>query len=215
MAICCTIHNENKVVLANRENGRWIRLSEEVYKIIKDILENDISFIVTEEYFDNKEDYDYIREVCSTLIEANIICAESDLLDNQNRIASVQLTNRCNLQCVHCCVDAKVSNDSSCDLNTDSIKNIFDKLILWNPNNIMLSGGEPMIRPDFMELLRYLRNNYEGKIILSTNSLLINNQNVKELVKCCDGLEISIDGIDEETCSKVRGKGVFGQVCKK
>ena len=43
--------------------------------------------------------------------------------------------------------------------------------------------------------------------------MLINENNVRWLVEWCDAFEISIDGVDEETCSLVRGKGVFHKVC--
>ncbi|AMP20051.1 hypothetical protein AZF37_01660 [endosymbiont 'TC1' of Trimyema compressum] len=72
-----------------------------------------------------------------------------------------------------------------------------------------------MFQQDFIEILSYLYERYEGKIILSTNSLLINNDNIAELVKMCDSFEISVDGIDESTCALVRGKGVFNKVCQK
>lgn len=92
---------------------------------------------------------------------------------------------------------------------------IIDKVIAWNPKRIMLSGGEPMMREDFLFLLEYVRKNYSGKITLSTNSLLISKKNITQLVNCCDTFEISIDGVDEKTCSFVRGVGVFDKVCNK
>ena len=76
----------------------------------------------------------------------------------------------------------------------------------------MLSGGEPLLRRDFWELSTYLRKRYSGKIIVSTNGLLINCRNVKHLIQVADQIEISLDGYDEQTCSLIRGKGVFEKV---
>jgi radical SAM protein with 4Fe4S-binding SPASM domain len=208
------IIKDNKVVLANQETGRWIRISNEVYEIIKYMLENNYSVEEMTDNFESKDDCLFVKDIYNSLIQSNIICSKDYTFDKQNKIASVQLTNRCNLKCIHCCVDAKSNDTLETDLSTEQIKNIFDKLIIWNPLNIMLSGGEPMIREDFLELLEYLRNNYTGNIILSTNSLFINNENVEKLAKYCDSFEISIDGVDEKTCSMVRGKGVFDKVCR-
>lgn len=69
-----------------------------------------------------------------------------------------------------------------------------------------------MIRKDFIELLQYLRQRFKNKISLSTNGLLINETNIKYLNSCLDKYDISIDGIDEESCSRIRGKGVFNKV---
>ncbi len=49
--------------------------------------------------------------------------------------------------------------------------------------NIMLSGGEPMVRSDFFEILTYLKSIYKGNIIVSTNATLINKNNVELLIK--------------------------------
>ncbi|KAA5807351.1 radical SAM protein [Thermoanaerobacterium thermosaccharolyticum] len=69
----------------------------------------------------------------------------------------------------------------------------------WNPKSIMLSGDEPMVRTDFFELLLYLKSIYNGNIILSTNGLLISEENVDILTKCVTSMSISLDGADEES----------------
>lgn len=45
-----------------------------------------------------------------------------------------------------------------------------------------------------------------------TNGVLISNRNIELLVNFFDDINISIDGIDEESCSLIRGKGVFDKV---
>ena len=65
-----------------------------------------------------------------------------------------------------------------------------------------------------MVILKYLRNVYDGEISLATNAMYINEHNVHSLIKNIDRIDISIDGVDEESCSVVRGKGVFNKVIK-
>lgn len=208
------IVKDDKVILANKETGTWTRMSDEVYEILKLLLADGDSIESLHSAFEINDDYIFIKNLYDSLVDSNIICSEEYQPNKQNKIVSIQLTNRCNLKCIHCCVDAESAANDNLDLTTAQIKSIFDKVINWNPLNIMLSGGEPMIRNDFIELLTYLREKYKGKIILSTNSLFIHKENVKILTLCCDSFEISIDGIDEETCSIVRGPGVFNKVCK-
>ena len=45
-------------------------------------------------------------------------------------------------------------------------------------------------------------------------STLINDENIDFIVSNFDKVDISIDGVDENTCSKIRGKGVFEKVIK-
>lgn len=207
------VEKDNKIVLANRENGQWIRISKEVYNILDAIIRNGKDISQIKKDFVDEDDYAYVNKLFNYLKEAEVIIDGEEIKSYHNKIASIQLTNRCNLHCTHCCVSA---GENLCnEFDTKTIKAILDKVVEWNPRNIMLSGGEPLIRNDFFEILSYLRNQYLGKIIVSTNALLIDEENVKYLYRDCDGMEISIDGVDEETCALVRGKGVFKKVCDK
>ena len=49
---------------------------------------------------------------------------------------------------------------------------IIDKITQINPRIIVITGGEPMVREDFMDIMSHLRNNFEGKI--KTKSILSN-----------------------------------------
>lgn len=108
------------------------------------------------------------------------------------------------------CVNADVCSDY--ELSKNEVIKILDFLISNDPVNIIISGGEPLIRDDFVEIICYLRKNYDGKITVMTNATLINKNNVSFIVKNIDEINISIDGIDEKTTDRVRGKGVFKKV---
>ena len=98
------------------------------------------------------------------------------------------------------------------EMSTDEIYRSIRKIAKWNPDNVSISGGEPLVRRDIKEILIYLRKVYNGKITLSTNGLLIDKENIETLKKCVDYFEISLDGVDESSCSKIRGEGVFEKV---
>lgn len=70
---------------------------------------------------------------------------------------------------------------SNNEIDTIAFKKVIDKVTASNPDRIIVSGGEPMIRKDFMEIMQYLRHQYHGKIDLSTNATLINDTNVKDM----------------------------------
>lgn len=204
------VSKDNKVILANVENGKWIRLSQEVFEVIQHIMGHENS---AEIEYENSSDKDYIASLFEELENAKLIC-ENNTSSTKNKTVSIEITHRCNLHCIHCCVDADMDCETI-DLSTEDLLEIIDKCIEWNPERIMLSGGEPLMRSDFLTLLKYLRNRFKGKVIVSTNALLINEKNINELCNNTDQIDISLDGVDEYTTSLVRGKGVFSKVLNK
>ena len=168
-----------KVVLANLDNGTWILIPLSCWKIIQKMDENNISpeEIYARAY--DKEDESYLRDVIGKLLADGFLVSNdkvSSTFTCDIRKISINLTYRCNLKCKHCCVDAKhVSEFTEEDeLSTELLKDVLEKAVALNPEQIVLSGGEPMVRKDFMELLQYLRERFKNKISLSTNGLLIN-----------------------------------------
>lgn len=203
---------KNKVILANAVNGKWVRVAKELSDNIEKMICKSIS--VDEIDFENHEDKEFFGKLLITLSDLEIIQdAEKDEV-LQNKIASVELTERCNLKCIHCCMNAQNNMSSIVDMSYEKMIQVLDKIIIWNPKSIMLSGGEPMLRTDFFALVEHIREKYRGHIILSTNGLLINEKNVEYLIKLVDQIDISLDGYNEETCSIIRGQGVFDKVIK-
>ena len=45
-----------------------------------------------------------------------------------------------------------------------------------------------------------------------TNGTLFNSQNITPIIEKVNNIDISLDGADEESCSVIRGKGVFDRV---
>lgn len=113
----------------------------------------------------------------------------------------IELTYRCNLNCVHCYGQGLENNAS--ELKTSEIKRILDELhqagCIW----VTLTGGEPLIRNDFLELYAYAKR--KGFIIsILTNGQLFNQKIIAELVKSPPySLEITMNGITQDTYEKI------------
>lgn len=200
------IKYKKKVVLANKNNGYWLRLTDELYNYLNTAMALGHTKKQFLDSFENKEDKEYMSEICFKMERLGI--SEEYKVDYRKEV-SIELTNRCNLHCIHCCIDA---NSFATELKTEEWKKAFDKIVSWKPDSIVLSGGEPLLRKDFLELLTYLRTIYTKNVTLCTNALLIDQNNIDTLIKKVDQIDISIDGVDEQTCSSIRGKGVFGKV---
>jgi len=118
------------------------------------------------------------------------------------------ITQRCNLKCVHCYAHAKnISFDS--ELSTTEGKILLDDLATFGVPVILFSGGEPLTRKDLPELAEYAVK--KGmRAVISTNGTLITPEKAQTLKKI--GLSyvgISLDGM-EEINDRFRGvKGAF------
>jgi 12,18-didecarboxysiroheme deacetylase len=118
------------------------------------------------------------------------------------------ITQRCNLKCVHCYAHAKnMAFDR--ELSTGEGKNLLDNLAEFGVPVILFSGGEPLTRKDLPELAAYAVK--KGmRTVISTNGTLITPGKAKTLKEI--GLSyvgISLDGM-EEINDRFRGvKGAF------
>lgn len=118
------------------------------------------------------------------------------------------VTRRCNLKCVHCYAHARNENFPD-ELSTGEGKVVLDDLARFGVPVVLFSGGEPLMRPDLVELAEYAVK--KGmRAVISTNGTLITRPVAQELKKV--GLSyvgISLDGL-EEINDRFRGvKGAF------
>lgn len=120
------------------------------------------------------------------------------------------LTNKCNLKCKTCYKDAGLKKDD--ELTTKEIFSLVDSFSKQGPTNIVLSGGEPMLKKDFFKILEYIKP-YGHKINVVTNGLLIKSRTTAErLTKLVDFLQISLDGATEHYNDFYRGRGTYKKI---
>ena len=104
------------------------------------------------------------------------------------------LIRRCNLKCKHCySISADV--DFPGELSTSEIFDVMDDLKSFHVPVLILSGGEPLLRPDIFEISA--RAKAKGFYVgLSSNGALINEQNIEQIAEIgYDYLGVSLDGI--------------------
>jgi 12,18-didecarboxysiroheme deacetylase len=106
------------------------------------------------------------------------------------------MTQQCNLKCVHCYAHAKNSTFEN-ELTTEEGKSLIDDLSAFGSPVMLFSGGEPLMRPDLPELADYAVK--KGmRAVISTNGTLITREAAKTLKEI--GLSyvgISLDGMEE------------------
>lgn len=133
----------------------------------------------------------------------------------QNRIphlpfeAYIDITYRCNNSCRHCWLWLpKNAKEKGRELNLDEIKCIADEARALGTQSWNISGGEPMLRPDFSEIFDYLTRK-AVTYSLNTNGTLINLE-IAKLLKRKGCKMIALYGADAETHDKItRSPGSF------
>lgn len=85
-------------------------------------------------------------------------------------IISWNTTQACNIRCIHCYRDAGTRRQD--ELNTEQGKNLLSGMARAGFKIVILSGGEPLMRPDIYELIAFARS-IGLRPVLGTNGILI------------------------------------------
>ena len=121
------------------------------------------------------------------------------------------LTNRCNLRCKMCEISKNATSEES-ELSTEKVKDIILQIKDMGINHIIFSGGEPLLRKDLVEIVRFAHQNNIQMVDLITNATMLDEVILKKLVEAgLNHIGISIDGLSK-TSSGIRGPGVFEKV---
>jgi radical SAM protein with 4Fe4S-binding SPASM domain len=122
------------------------------------------------------------------------------------------LTFRCNLACAHCSVHSSPWVDTSEDLDTEECMRVVEQMAELNVRTALLTGGEFLIRPDSLQILKALHD--RGIAVgLETNGVhyppgffeLAKEMQAKRLF----AMAISLDGGTRETHERLRGPRSF------
>jgi len=114
-------------------------------------------------------------------------------------------TYSCNLRCKHCYEDAGFHRE---ELNTEQAFKVIDKFSKISGIGLpalSFSGGEPLLRKDFFEVVEYARKKMPHSYIsIATNGTLLTEKNVKRLKDLIDYVEVSLDGASKEVHENFR-----------
>ncbi|MDI6839435.1 MAG: radical SAM protein [bacterium] len=112
----------------------------------------------------------------------------------------MELTFRCNLKCVHCYVTEDTTKE---ELSLQEITNILDQIhqqgCLW----LSFTGGEPLMRSDFLEIYRFAKR--KGFLIsILTNGTLMTPEIVEYLAQEPPfSIELTLNGVTQDTYEKI------------
>jgi heme d1 biosynthesis radical SAM protein NirJ len=123
------------------------------------------------------------------------------------------LIRRCNLACKHCYATS-ADIDFPGELDTEEVLTVMRDLKSFGVSVLILSGGEPLLRPDIFEISRHAKEMgfYVG---LSTNGTLINEANIADINAIgYDYVGVSLDGMRATHDMFRRKQGAFDESIK-
>ncbi len=120
----------------------------------------------------------------------------------------IHTNNSCNLACTHCLVGSGPTGDAG--PQTGKIMKWIDEGLALGVERIYFTGGEPLARKDFWDLVEYAASKAETAVL--TNGTLISGERLERLRRCNPNLlklQVSLDGSKPETNDPIRGAGSF------
>ncbi len=127
-------------------------------------------------------------------------------------VISWNLTYRCNLACEHCYLDAggapQVGTENFADrseLGTDECFRVIDDIAAFAPECLtILTGGEPLLRRDILEIVRRAAER-ELWVVVGTNGVRITENVARRLADAgARGLSLSLDALDADRHDRFR-----------
>lgn len=131
------------------------------------------------------------------------------------RWLDVELTERCNHNCVHCTIN-RARDDQAArreELSTERIKEILEEAAGLGCLKVRFTGGEPLLRDDFEELYLFARR-LGMTVLIFTNATLVTPQLAQCLARVppMEKIEITVYGMSRKSYEAVtRSPGSFDQ----
>lgn len=117
-------------------------------------------------------------------------------------IVSWNTTNACNMYCDHCYRDAGCKAEE--ELSTAEAKTLLEQIARAGFKIMIFSGGEPLMRPDIVELVAYAAS-LGLRPVFGTNGTLITLEMAQKLKAAgAMGMGISLDSMDREKHNRFR-----------
>ncbi len=126
------------------------------------------------------------------------------------------LTNRCNLRCRMCGLydAAEETRRAESELSTDDWKGVIDSAVRLHAAMVSMSGGEPLVRRDFFELIAYARARNLA-VHICTNGTMMNEERARALGEAgVNAVSVSLDSPDPDEHDALRGAGNHDKAVK-
>ena len=123
-------------------------------------------------------------------------------------LVTLYLSERCNSRCVTC----DYWRYGRADMNLATVRELLPSLRELRTEAVLLSGGEPLLNPEWLPIARLLQG--AGlKLWLLTSGLSL-AKHAQAVATLFDSVTVSLDGTDAATYAAIRGLDAFDKVCQ-
>ena len=168
------VEGKKNAAIYDLNKGKVYELNETAKKLVKEY---------TTETNSKLENNLFIKKLINNkIINSKEIKINPTFENNKYEInfAWLELTNACNLKCIHCYGEFGY-NDNLNTMKEEDWTKVIDQLYDLGCRNIQLIGGEPMCFRGYKNIVEYLRIKEFKKITIFTNATLISEHDVKFL----------------------------------
>ena len=127
------------------------------------------------------------------------------------KIIHMDITGRCNLNCIHC----RSRADLLKDIPKDKLALILNQLSVWRKDVewFELGGGEPLLYVELPQLIKQIKSIFKkAKILLVSNGIIADRELLSTLKKAgLDRIQFSLDGAYPETHNCIRQSAISYQ----
>ena len=142
----------------------------------------------------------------------------------------IQVNDFCNLSCAHCLVSS--GPDRQQGLPTEALADAIDQAVALGAERLFFTGGEPLARPDILDLAERVVRTHGRELVILTNGTLFTGERLTRLVALAAAAEahtpttkagavaavpglqiqVSLDGPTAEINDPIRGAGSFQRI---
>ena len=123
-------------------------------------------------------------------------------------LVTLYLSERCNSRCVSC----DYWRHGSADMDLAAVRRLLPDLARLRCEVVLLSGGEPLLNPEWQQIAQLLRGAGHRLWLLSSGLSLA--KHARRAAALFDTITVSLDGTNAATYAAIRGLDAFDKVCQ-
>ena len=124
----------------------------------------------------------------------------------------ISLTERCNLRCFYCMPEDGIQlRDKAEFMTTEELIFIAKKFVALGVKKIRLTGGEPLIRKDFADIIRQL-GELPVELTITTNAVLVDKYIDDIKSAGVKSINVSLDSLKEERFNMISRRSYYTKI---